>query len=132
MIEKEEILALDVEDQCLGVHRRRSQHSAREERVEQERGVCRLGGDTGDAGDVDVRAAAAVEELEVDVERLARPRDPDRQPFGHPVEEQSLVAFVTGGAPDLLTGTRRHERLWLESGGGHLGRLRDLRREDPV
>ena len=63
---------------------------AGEEAVQQERRVARLGGDAGDARDVDVGAARAVEEVEVGEDGLAVARQADRQPPLHAVEEQRL------------------------------------------
>ena len=45
-IEMKEVLALHVEDECLGVDRGRAKHSGGEERVEEKGGVAGLGGDT--------------------------------------------------------------------------------------
>ena len=78
LVEEEEVLALHVEDEGLGVGRLGAEHARAEQAVEQERGVARLGGDARDARDVDVGAAGAVEELEVGVERLAVAAEPDR------------------------------------------------------
>ena len=83
LVEEQQVLALDVEDQRLGVGRLVAEHVTVEERVEQEARVGRLGGDAGDAGDVHVRAAAAVEERQVDVDRAggrARRRPPAAPP----------------------------------------------------
>ena len=70
VVEEQQVLALHVEDQRLGVDRLGAEHARVEQGVEQERGVGGLGGDARDAADVDVRAAGAVEELEVEVQRL--------------------------------------------------------------
>ena len=131
-IEEEEVLALDVEDQRLGVLGLAAEHPGVKERVEQEGGVGGLGGDAGDARDVDVRAASAVEELEVEIEALAVAREAGREPVLHPVEEQRLVAIGAGGAPHLVARARRHEHLGLEPRGHHHAGFGHLGRELPV
>ena len=70
VVEEEQVLALDVEDERLGVGGLGAQHPGVEQAVEQEGGVAGLGGHARDAADVDVGAAAAVDELEVEVEGL--------------------------------------------------------------
>ena len=55
-----------------------------------------------------------------------------RQPVGHPVEEQRLVALLALGPADLAAGQRRHEHLGLEPGGQHLRRLGHLGGQDAV
>ena len=65
-----QVLALDVEDEGLGVGRLGAEGARVEQAVEQEGGVAGLGGHAGDPADVHVRAPGAVEELEVQVERL--------------------------------------------------------------
>ena len=79
-----------------------------------------------------MRAAGAVEELEVQVQRHAVAAEPDRQARLHLVEEQRDVAFVARRAPDLGAGRGRHEHLGIEAGGEHLGGLDVLAREHAV
>ena len=67
-------------------------------RVQQEQREAGLGRHAGDAADRDVRAAGAVEEVEVDVDRRAVPAAADRHLAVHPVEVQRLSALVAGGA----------------------------------
>ena len=77
--------------------------------------------------------AGAVEEVEVEVQRLVVAGEPGRQPPLHPVEEQRLgrarrPSPVRTGVP----GQRRHEHLGLEPGGLHQRRLADLGRQHAV
>jgi hypothetical protein len=132
MVEEQQVLALDVEDERLGVDRPRPQHAAVEDGVEQEGGIGGLGGHTGDARDVDVGATAAVEELQVEHQRLTRTRQPDGEPFGHPVEEERLIAFGALGLAHRVAGPGRDEDLGLEPGGGDLGGLGHLGRQHAV
>ena len=95
VVEEEEVFALHVEDQRLACWSRPSPSTPElNRRVEQEGGVRRLRRDAGDARDVDVRAARAVDEVEVGEQRLAVAAEPDRQLALHAVEEQRLVALV--------------------------------------
>ena len=87
-------------------------------RVEQEGGVARLGGDAGDADDVDVRAAGAVEEVEVDV-RAARRRGRARSGSLRSIRSKNerLVALARPSARRTSApGQRRHEHLGLDPG----------------
>ena len=65
-----------------------------EQRIEDERGVDGLGGHAGHAADRGVRAAGAVEELEVGVDGLARSREADGDAALHAIEVER--------APELL------------------------------
>ncbi|HVE95640.1 MAG TPA: hypothetical protein VNA67_01425 [Pseudonocardiaceae bacterium] len=70
VVEEQQILALDAEHQRLGVNRSPTQHTAAQDRVEQEQHEAGLGRHAGDAADRDMTAAGAIEELEVDVDRI--------------------------------------------------------------
>lgn len=70
VVEEQQVLALDAKDERLGVDRPPTQHTAAEDRVEQEQGEAGLGRHAGDAADRDVAAAGAIEKLEVDVDRI--------------------------------------------------------------
>ena len=103
-IEPEEVLALDVEDQHPEVGRRflddvgtAGQHAQEEQR---ERG---LGGHAADARDGHVAALAAVEEVEVDIHRLAIPSGADGERAAHLVGVERFVALQTGSPPHHLT-----------------------------
>ena len=128
VVEEQQVLALDVEDQRLGVGLGGAEHARVEQRVEQEGGVGGLGGHAGDARDVDVGAPGAVEELHVEEERLAVARQPGRDLLGHVVEVEGAAALVAGGLAHVGAGQRRHEDLGLEPGGHDLGRPDDLGR----
>ena len=86
VVEEQQVLALDVEDQGLGVGRLGAEHAGVEQRVQQERGVARLRGHAGDAGDVDVGALGAVDEVEVEEHRLAVAAEAGGQLAGDLVE----------------------------------------------
>ena len=101
MVEEEEVLALHVEHQGLGVVGLVSEHARGEQAVEEEGGVRRLGGHPRDAADVDVRPRA-IEELQVHVDGLVLPREPSREPMGHPVEAQGLEPLVSHGSADFV------------------------------
>ena len=77
-------------------------------------------------------APPPVDELEIGEHRLSAAGEPDREPVVHRVEEQRLVALLALGLPHLLARTGRNEDLRLEPGGGDLGRLRGLGREEAV
>jgi hypothetical protein len=132
VVEEQQVLALDVEDQRLRIDGVLTERAGVEQAVEQERGVGGLRGDTRDPGDVDVRAARAVEELEVDVDRLVVTGKAGGQPFLHRVEVQGLVALLADRLADDGTGQRGHEDLGLDPGQGHLRGLGHLAGEDPV
>ena len=74
----------------------------------------------------------AVEELRVEVERLAVAAGADRDALVHPVEVERRVALVAGGPVDERAGRRRDVHLGLDPGGGDLGRLLDLRGQRAV
>ena len=86
-----------------------------------------------DAADVDVGAAGAVEELEVEVHRLVVAGEPDGQrpaPCRRrtaPGRARRRSALRTGSP-----GSGGHEDLGLEAGGLHLRRLADLGRQHAV
>ena len=126
VVEEQQVLALDVEDERLGVGRLGPEHARVEQAVEQERGVGGLGGHARHAADVDVGAAGAVEELEVEVEGLVVAGQPGGQQLAHLREQQGVVALGAGRLAHLLARQRRHEDLGLEPGGQHLGGLADL------
>ena len=131
-VEEEEVLALHVEDQRLGVVGARAQLPRREERVEQEDGVAGLGGHARDPADVHVGAPGAVHEFQVGVDDLAVAREARRDAALHAVEEEGLVAGFADGLADDLARHRRHEDLRFEAGRQHLGGLGHLCREHPV
>ena len=64
-----------------------------EDGVQQEQREASLRRHAGDAADRHVRAASAVEELHVDVDRRAVPAAADRYPVSHLVEVQRLGAL---------------------------------------
>ena len=100
--------------------------------MQQEQGVAGLGCDAGDAADRDVRAAGAVQEVEVDVDRRAVPAQTDGELAVHLVEVQRVLAVVAGGAADRLAGAGRHVALRLDPGGGDLRGLLHPGRQHPV
>ena len=126
VVEEQQVLALDVEDERLGVGRLGAEHARVEQAVEQEGGVGGLGGHARDAADVHVGAAGAVEELEVQVEGLVVTRQAGGQQLAHLREQQGLVALGPRGLAHLLARQRRNEDLGLEAGGEHLRGLADL------
>jgi hypothetical protein len=123
VVEEKQVLALDGEDQRLGVGRLTLQDARIEDRVEEEGGERRLGGHAGDAGDRHVGAPGAVEEVEVDVQRPAVTAHPQRDPPLHHVEVERLVTVVRAGQEDLGARQRRHEHLRLHPRHPHLGHL---------
>jgi hypothetical protein len=64
-VEVEQVFALHVEDQALGVDGGLAQDARGEQGVEEESGVGGLGGHPRDAGDVDVGASLPVDELQI-------------------------------------------------------------------
>ena len=77
-------------------------------------------------------SAVAVDEFEVHPQRFLVASQADRELSLHLIEEESLVTLLAHGDSDFLTGERRHEHLWLETGGGDLGRFDDFGWEDPI
>ncbi len=86
MIQEEEVLALHVEDERLGVGRFIAEDFRAEKAEEQEARVAGLGGDAGDARDIDVRTAPAVEEGEVEVDGKAVTREAGGELLLHAIE----------------------------------------------
>ncbi len=79
-----------------------------------------------------MRAAGAVDEVQVEVERLVVAGEPGREAALHPVEEQGLEPIGPGGPADGRARQRRDEDLGLETGGEDLRGLADLGREHTV
>ena len=105
-VEPEQVLALDVEDEDPEILARIADDvaSAGEHAQKEQRKRC-LGGDPGDSRDRHVTALAAVEEVEVDEERLAVPAESDRKRPSHLVDVQRLVPRVTLRPVDLSPGS---------------------------
>ena len=75
-----------------------------------------------------MRAAGAVDELEIDVDGLAVTAEPNRDLLvAHLVEVERRVALLPGRPGDRGTGHRRHVDLGLDPGDGDLRDLGDLR-----
>ena len=130
VVEEQQVLALDREHQHLGVVRLAGQHAGVEDRVQQEQRERCLGRDAGHAGDGDVGAAGAVDELEVDVDGLAVAAEADWDLLvAHLVEVQRRVTLLPGCPRDDGAGHRRHVHLGLDPGDGDLRDLGDLRRQ---
>ena len=117
VVEEEQILTLDVEHQRLGVGCLGTEHSGVEQAVEQEAGIGGLRCDTGDARDVHMSATRAVDEVEVQKDRLVVPAQPGRQPMFPVLPPEGLGPLRVGGAVHLVAGQRRDEHLGLEAGG---------------
>ena len=80
-----------------------------------------------------MRAAGAVEEVGVEVDRRAVAAGADRDPPLHPVEVQRAAARRRPAARcTTRAGRRRHVDLRVDPGGGDLGRLLHLRRQRAV
>ena len=77
-------------------------------------------------------ALRAVDEVEVEDDRLAVAREPGGQPALDGGEVERLVALGVDGPPHLGPRQRRHERLRHDAGHLDLGRLGDLGGEDAV
>ena len=132
VIEEEQVFALHVEDQRFGVARLGAEHARMEDAVQEERGVGGLRRDAGDAGDVDVRTAGAIEELEVRVERLAVAPEPDRQALVHPIEVEGEIALVPRRPAHGRARKRRHVDLGLHARREDLRGFDRLRRQHAV
>ena len=132
VVEEQQVLPLDVEHQRLGIGRLGTEHAGTEQRVEQERGVARLRGHATDAADVDVGALGAVDEVDIEVHRLAVAAEPGGQAPGDLVVVQRGRPLVADGAADLGAGQRRDEHLRHDPGDLDQRRLGDLRRQPPV
>jgi hypothetical protein len=130
VVEEQQVLALHAEDQRGGVVRFAAQHTAVEDRVQQERGERRLGRDSGHARDGHVAASGAVHELEVQEYRLAVPTQADRHlRGGHRVEVQRAVPLGAGCPAGGGARSGRHVDLGLDPGHGDLGDLAHLGRQ---
>ena len=101
MIEKQQVLAFDVEYQAFGVHGRGAENTRVEQRIQQERGVAGLGGDTGDAADVDMGAFGAVDEIEIKVDRIFVTAEPGRQTAFDFIEIECGVSLFAYSTPSL-------------------------------
>ncbi len=131
-VQEQQVLALDREDQRLGVGGPAAEHAGAEQRVQQEQREAGLRRHPGDAADRHVRAAGAVEEVEVDVHRQAVPAEPDRHLALHPVEAQRPVPLLVHRPVDRRARPRRHVHLGLGPGGRDLGDLLHLGRQHAV
>ena len=132
VVEEQEVLAFHVEHQRLGVGGLRPEYAGVEEGVEQEGGVAGLGGHAADAADVDVGALGAVEEVEVDVDRLAVAAAPGHQLALHVVVVQRRIPLRAHRPADLRARQRWHEDLRHHPGDLHHCGLRHLGRQQPV
>ena len=132
VVEEEEVFALHVEDQSLGVDRLAPQDTGVEEAVEQEGGVTGLGGHARYAADVDVGTLGPVQEVEVQVEGLVVPGQPGGQLPVHLIEEQGLVPGRALRPVDRGARERGDEDLGLEAGGLDQRRPADLGGQDPL
>ena len=132
VVEEQQVLALDGEDQRLGVDRALAQCAGAEQRVQQEQCVAGLGGDAGDAADRDVGAAGAVQEVDVEVDGFAVAAAPGGELAVHVVEVQGVGALVAGGAVGGGAGAGRDVDLGFDPGGGDLGGLLDGGRQHAV
>ena len=101
MIEKQQVLAFDVEYQAFGVHGRGAENTRVEQRIKQERGVAGLGGDSGDAADVDMGAFGAVDEIEIQVDRIFVTAEPGRQTAFDFIEIECGVSLFAYSTPSL-------------------------------
>ncbi len=126
LVQPEQVFAFDVEDD--GVRRVRvAQRRGVEQPVEQEQRVGRLRRNAADAADVDVGAAAAVEELEVAVDRQAVARKAGREArVAHFVEVQRQLAVLNRRPTHSAPRTRGHQHLALGLRRAH----RDARHRD--
>ena len=75
-----------------------------------------------------MRAAGAVEELEVGVERLAVAAEPDRQRCSIRSKKSAVSRSAPVGPAHRRARQRRHVDLGLDPGGHDLGGLDRLRR----
>ena len=132
MVEEQQVLALDVEDQRLGVGRRGAEHAGVEQRVEQERGVARLRGDAARCREM-LTWAPLVPSMK---SRSRTTGSPSRlSPAGSrrstSVEVERLVTLGVDRPADLGAGQRRHERLRHDPGDLDLSAASDdLGRQD--
>ena len=79
-----------------------------------------------------MRAARAVDELDVRVQRQTVAPEADRHALLHLVEVEGEVALLTGGARHRGAGQGRHVHLGLDTRGHHLRGLDPLRGQDAV
>ena len=70
-----------------------------------------------------MRAARAVEEVDVRVQRFTIASETDREPAIHGVEQQRSVTFFADGTPHRRAGPGWHERLGFDARGAHFGGL---------
>ena len=91
-----------------------------EQRVQQEQRVGGLGGHAGYPADVQVGPARAVQEVEVEEDRLAVAGQAGRNATLHLVEVQGLVAVLPPGAEGRQPRERRDEYFGLEACGHDL------------
>jgi hypothetical protein len=122
-VEVQQVLALHVEHQHphAAAHLLVLQHEAH-----QRQGGAGLGGDAADARDRDVAALRAVEEVEVEVDRLAVAADPHRQPPGHRVLVEGHRPLHPPRAAHGPAGVGGDPALGVDAHDLHLGRADEL------
>ena len=136
-VEEQEVLALHVEDQRLRRRPAGAERLAFEQPVQQERRVRRFRGHPGDTGDVHVRTARSVQELQVPEDRALRPVEADGEPqvlvaVPHPVEVERGVPLLVGREVHGLARHRRDVDLGCDTRDGDVRRDARLRRQDAV
>ena len=95
---------MSVENERLRVHGVAPQHAGVEQRVEEEVRVGCLRGDARHAADRDVRAARAVEELEVREDRLTGSVEADRKPPLHSVKVKCPLELFAADDDTIAAG----------------------------
>ena len=126
LVEEQQVFALDREHERLRVDCPSAELPRGEQRVQEEQSEACLGGDPGNAGDRNVGTPGAIEEVEVDVDRLAVAAQPDRDLARHLVEVERAVAVTAGRAGRRTARQRRHVAFGLHARRGYLCQLLDV------
>src|SRR5947209_8114378 len=116
-VEKQQVFAFDVENQCMSVGLFGAEKVLRlENTVQQKSGIGSFGGHARYSGDVYVSATAAVEELEITVHDLLVAGESQQEALLHGVKEECLLTVSTGGLIYGVSGQRRDEDFRLDAG----------------
>jgi hypothetical protein len=129
VVQEQEILALDIEDERLGISSFMAENFRTEEAEEQEACVASLGGDARDARNIHVRTAPAVKKREIEIDGKAVTREAGGESLLHAIEMEREVAVLPGDPKHDIAGARRHPGFRFDAGGDNPRATRDFERQ---
>src|SRR5262249_16452875 len=129
MIQKQEVLALDVKYKRLGVGRFTAEDFRAEEAKEKEARVASFCGDAGDTPNVHVRASPAVQKREIEIDRNSVTREPGGEPLLHAIEMEREVTVYASDTEHGIAGPRRHPSLRLDASSDDARAARNFERQ---